>query len=432
MASALAGDDLARSTSSRGSFASGSRRSWASGSFREVWQAPPDVFTRSDRQNDEDELRWAALERLPTYERMRKGMLSKVLEDGKVVRDEIDVTKLGMQDKKQLMERILKVVEDDNDKFLQKLRDRTDRVGIEIPKIEVRYEHLSIEGDLYVGNRALPTLLNSTLNAIEDVLGLIRLAPSKKRKIQILKDVSGIVKPSRFFRQFLAFFGIHQMALSLFRFIAALGRTQPNPDPRINEPTVGKVLLKSRGFFTDDYMFWVCVGALLGFSLLFNILFIAALTFLNPLGDSKAVVLEEDDENKNKKSSGQMASEGIDMAVRNASQGTDSTAGVTDHAPRRGMVLPFQPLSLAFNHVNYYVDMPVLLLMKRGGQVIYAGPLGRQSHKLIEYFEAVPGVPKIRDGSNPATWMLEISASSVEANLDVDFAEVYANSSLYQ
>ena len=25
--------------------------------------------------------------------------------------------------------------------------------------------------------------------------------------------------------------------------------------------------------------------------------------------------------------------------------------------------------------------------MKRGGQVIYAGPLGRHSHKLIEYFE---------------------------------------------
>lgn len=28
-----------------------------------------------------------------------------------------------------------------------------------------------------------------------------------------------------------------------------------------------------------------------------------------------------------------------------------------------------------------------LLLMKRGGQVIYAGPLGRHSDKLIEYFE---------------------------------------------
>lgn len=31
-----------------------------------------------------------------------------------------------------------------------------------------------------------------------------------------------------------------------------------------------------------------------------------------------------------------------------------------DHATRRGMVLPFQPLSLAFNHVNYYVDMPAV------------------------------------------------------------------------
>ena len=28
-----------------------------------------------------------------------------------------------------------------------------------------------------------------------------------------------------------------------------------------------------------------------------------------------------------------------------------------------------------------------LLLLKRGGQVIYAGDLGRQSHKLVAYFE---------------------------------------------
>jgi hypothetical protein len=41
------------------------------------------------------------------------------------------------------------------------------RVGIDIPKIEVRFEDLSIEGDAYVGTRALPTLLNSTLNSIE-------------------------------------------------------------------------------------------------------------------------------------------------------------------------------------------------------------------------------------------------------------------------
>lgn len=31
---------------------------------------------------------------------------------------------------------------------------------------------------------------------------------------------------SRFFKQFLAFFSVHQMALSLFRFIAAIGRIE--------------------------------------------------------------------------------------------------------------------------------------------------------------------------------------------------------------
>ena len=122
MASALVGDDLARSTSSRRSWASRS-----STSFREAWAAPPDVFSRSGRQDDEEELRWAAIERLPTYDRLRKGMLRHVLDNGRVVHDEVDVANLGMQDKKQLMDSILKVVEDDNEKFLLRLRDRTDR-----------------------------------------------------------------------------------------------------------------------------------------------------------------------------------------------------------------------------------------------------------------------------------------------------------------
>lgn len=127
MASALAGDDLARSMSSRRSWAASSRRSYTSASFREVWQPPPEVFNRSSRQDDEEELRWAAIERLPTYDRLRKGVLTQVLDNGRIVHDEVDVTKLGIQDKKQLMDSMLKVVEDDNEKFLRRLRDRTDR-----------------------------------------------------------------------------------------------------------------------------------------------------------------------------------------------------------------------------------------------------------------------------------------------------------------
>lgn len=56
---------------------------------------------------------------------------------------------------------------------------------------------------------------------------------------------------------------------------------QPNGDRSINEPTLGKALLKRRGFYNDSYWYWIGIGALIGFSFLFNFLFIAALTYLN-------------------------------------------------------------------------------------------------------------------------------------------------------
>ncbi|XP_027179658.1 pleiotropic drug resistance protein 2-like [Coffea eugenioides] len=177
-----------------------SGRSWRSQSVREILQGPPDVFSSNRREmvvDEEEELKWAAIERLPTYDRMRKGMFKQVVSNGKMISNEIDVTKIGAEDKKLLMESILKVVENDNEKLLRRLRDRTDRVGIEIPKIEVRFQNLSIEGDAYVGTRALPTLWNSTLNTLEAALGLVGLSPSKKRIVKILQDVNGIIRPSR-------------------------------------------------------------------------------------------------------------------------------------------------------------------------------------------------------------------------------------------
>ncbi|OIT22805.1 pleiotropic drug resistance protein 2 [Nicotiana attenuata] len=1133
--------------------------SWRSSqSIREVFGGPRDVFMknystrwREMAEEEEKELKWAAIDRLPTYDRLRKGMMKEVMNNGRVVHNEVDMTKLGNQEKKVLMESILKVVEDDNEQFLRRLRHRTDRVGIEIPKIEVRFQNLSVQGDTYVGTRALPTLLNSTLNTIEAVLGLIHLSPSKKRVVKILEDVSGIIRPSRmtlllgppgsgkttflkalagksekdlrvtgkitycghefhefvpqrtsayisqhdlhhgemtvretldfagrclgvgtrydllvelsrrekeagimpdpqidafmkataidgqetslitdyvlkilgldicadimvgddmrrgisggqkkrvttgemlvgpakaffmdeiskgldssttyqiikfmrqmvhinditmvisllqpapetfdlfddvillsdsqivcqgprenileffeymgfrcperkgiadflvevtskkdqeqywfrksrpyvyisvpefsesfnsfqigeqiieeltipydkhsvhraalvknkygisnqelfkacfsrewllmkrssflyifkttqitimaaialtvflrtqmkagtvkdsakfwgalffslinvmfngmqelamtvfrlpvffkqrdslfypawafalpiwvlkipisvmesaiwiiltyytigfapaasrFFKQLLAFVGVHQMALSLFRFIAAAGRTQVVANTlgtftllmvfvlggfivskddiqdwmiwgyylspmmygqnaiAINEflddrwsaptngsqPTVGKTLLHARGLFTTETWYWISIGALFGFSLLFNVLFIAALTILNPIGDTKAVRVEDGDKNNSRPQETAIVGD-IQMAPTRSQANTSSVIPFPNNESRKGMILPFQPLSLAFNHVNYYVDMPAemktqgveeerlqllrdasgafrpgiltalvgvsgagkttlmdvlagrktggyiegsinisgypknqttfarvsgyceqndihspyvtvyesllysawlrlasdvktetrkmfveevmelvelkplrnalvglpgvdglsteqrkrlttavelvanpsiifmdeptsgldaraaaivmrtvrktvdtgrtvictihqpsidifeafdeLLLMKRGGQVIYAGPLGLRSHKLVEYFETIPGVPKIRESDNPATWMLDVSSSSMETQLVVDFAEVYTNSNLYQ
>lgn len=46
--------------------------------------------------------------------------------------------------------------------------------------------------------------------------------------------------------------------------------------------------------------------------------------------------------------------------------------------------------------------------------------------------KSIPEVSKIRDNYNPATWMLEVTSSSAEAELGVDFAQIYKDSPLYQ
>uniref|UniRef100_A0ACD5VUJ5 Uncharacterized protein n=1 Tax=Avena sativa TaxID=4498 RepID=A0ACD5VUJ5_AVESA len=71
-----------------------------------------------------------------------------------------------------------------------------------------------------------------------------------------------------------------------------------------------------------------------------------------------------------------------------------------------------------------------LILMKSGGKIIYNGPIGERSCKVIEYFEKISGVPKIKNNCNPATWMLDVTSKSMEFQLSIDFATVYEESSL--
>ncbi|KAL6653393.1 hypothetical protein ACP70R_008971 [Stipagrostis hirtigluma subsp. patula] len=80
--------------------------------------------------------------------------------------------------------------------------------------------------------------------------------------------------------------------------------------------------------------------------------------------------------------------------------------------------------------VEIFEAFDELMLMKRGGELIYAGSLGHHSCKVIQYFQAIPGVPKIKDNYNPSTWMLKVTSTSMEAQLGVDFAQIYRDSSM--
>ncbi|KAL0890313.1 hypothetical protein Bca101_014296 [Brassica carinata] len=73
-----------------------------------------------------------------------------------------------------------------------------------------------------------------------------------------------------------------------------------------------------------------------------------------------------------------------------------------------------------------------LVLMKNGGRIIYHGPLGEHSSNVIEYFMRIPGVPEMKQNTNPATWLLDITSRSSEDKLGVDLAQIYKESSLFK
>ncbi|MBA0836443.1 hypothetical protein Goarm_008660, partial [Gossypium armourianum] len=70
-------------------------------------------------------------------------------------------------------------------------------VGIRLPTVEVRFDHLTIEADCYIGSRALPSLPNAARNIFESILGMVGIKLAKTTNLTILKDASGVIKPSR-------------------------------------------------------------------------------------------------------------------------------------------------------------------------------------------------------------------------------------------
>jgi ABC-type multidrug transport system ATPase subunit/ABC-type multidrug transport system permease subunit len=85
-----------------------------------------------------------------------------------------------------------------------------------------------------------------------------------------------------------------------------------------------------------------------------------------------------------------------------------------------------QPSIAIFN------EFDTLLLLKRGGEVVYHGPIGDASCDLIRYLERYKDTPKIMPGENPATWMLKVIGAGREARTKpFDYTGSYAVSDLH-
>lgn len=162
-----------------------------------MWNSSENVFARSssfkEEGDDEEALKWAALERLPTYARVRRGFFRNIVGD----LNEIDINKLGVQEQKLVLDRLVDSVDEDTDRFFQRMRQRFDAVDLEFPKIEVRYQHLKVETFVHTGSRALPTIPNFIFNMTEAFFRQLRVYRGRRKKLSILDDISGIIRPSR-------------------------------------------------------------------------------------------------------------------------------------------------------------------------------------------------------------------------------------------
>lgn len=112
-----------------------------------------EAFSRSTRDEDDEEaLIWASLQKLPTYNRLKKGLL---LESQGPGFSEVDIQSLGVQQRKILLERLVRVAEGDNENFLLKLRDRIDRFHSTFPSISLYLLVVVLMNNVFLTNFAL-------------------------------------------------------------------------------------------------------------------------------------------------------------------------------------------------------------------------------------------------------------------------------------
>ncbi|KAL3628122.1 hypothetical protein CASFOL_027168 [Castilleja foliolosa] len=134
-----------------------------------------------------------------------------------------------------------------------------------------------------------------------------------------------------------------------------LGKSWSYVPPGSTEP-VGVTVLRSRGIFPEARWYWIGVGAVVGYVVLFNFLVTLALTYLSPLGKPQAILPEE----TSKERVGRTRGESVGLSSVGRDDGAHTSASSSNAIPnrKRGMILPFETHSITFDDIRYAVDMP--------------------------------------------------------------------------
>lgn len=83
-------------------------------------------------EDDEIQLQWAAIERLPTMQRLRSSLIfdagaATKVDDGKGKPQVMDVTRLGDEQRHTFIDKLIQHIENDNRRLLHKMRQRVDK-----------------------------------------------------------------------------------------------------------------------------------------------------------------------------------------------------------------------------------------------------------------------------------------------------------------
>ncbi|KAF2321532.1 hypothetical protein GH714_000330 [Hevea brasiliensis] len=328
-----------------------------------IWSSNAmESFSKSSREEDDEEaLKWAAIERLTIYDRLKKGILAT-----SKGANEIDVHTLGFHERKALV----------------------DRVGIEFPTIEVRFENLTVETEAHNDSASGA----SKFREDHSFVGFgWKLDPKLKLSGRVTYNGHGM---NDFLPQ---------------RTAAYISQH----DTRIGEMIVRETLAFSARCEGVGQRYGV-LATLMGSS------GAAKITLMDVLAGGKTGGKAGGNPFYNLQFIMDEPTSGLDAraaaivmrAVRNTVD-TGRTVVCTIHQPSIDIFEAFDEV----RNVGTYNSLCLFV---------------NSSASSFLYMKIIEGVPNIKDGYNPATWMLEVATSAQETVLGVDSAAVYRNSELYR